>query len=151
MNLTRAQISDQLDIQDPFLMIDEIILDLEEKTAKSKKILNNKEWFYSCHLTKSPAMPATLQMEGMLQTMAMLIYNLIDHKFEKSYIVDSRTRFFAKVYNQPLINYQAELTSYKRGIFKGLVHGSYEGTKICEGDFTYASPSLMSLPKRGSK
>ena len=57
MFLERSEISRQLDITDPFLMIDDINIDLKAKKAISSKFLNKSEWFYASHLTKSPVMP----------------------------------------------------------------------------------------------
>ena len=146
MFLDRNEISKQLDIKDPFLMIDEIKLDINLNKAKSLKFLNKKEWFFLAHMTNSPVMPATLQIEGMLQTLVLLIYNVTENKSSKSFIVDSKTKFHSKVFNQSFINYYAELTYHRRGISKGLVIGKYYDDKICEGEFTYASPDLMKLP-----
>ena len=84
----------------------------------------------------------------MLQTLVLLIYNSTDHKLSKSFIVEAKTKFHKRVYSQPVINYFAELTFNKRGIFKGSVIGKYKKEKICEGIFTYASPDLMQLPKK---
>lgn len=148
MFLNRNEISKQLDIKDPFLMIDQINLDISANKAKSSKFLNKKEWFFASHITKSPVMPATLQMEGMLQTLVLLIYNVSGDKSSRSFIVDAKTKFHSKVFNQSFINYYAELTYNRRGIFKGLVVGEYNDEKICEGEFTYASPNLMNLPSK---
>ena len=147
MFLERSEISRQLDITDPFLMIDDINIDLKTEKAISSKFLNKNEWFFSSHLTKDPVMPATLQIEGMLQTLVLLIYNISDDVISRSYIVDIKTKFHKKVFNQPLINYHAELLLNSRGIFKGIVIGMYSSEKICEGEFTYASPDFMLYPK----
>ena len=64
----------------------------------------------------------------------------------KSFIVDVKTKFYSKVFDQSFINYYAELTYNRRGIFKGNVLGKYYDDKICEGEFTYAVPDLMTLP-----
>ncbi len=146
MFLDRNEISRQLDIKDPFLMIDEIRLDINLNQAKSLKLLNKKDWFFLSHMTNSPVMPATLQMEGMLQTLVLLIYNVSEKKSYKSFIVDAKTKFHSKVFSQSFINYHAKLIHNRRGIFKGIVVGKYYEEKICEGEFTYASPDLMHLP-----
>ena len=146
MFFTRDEISKRLDINDPFLMIDEINIDLNQKEAISSKFLNKQDWFYSCHMTKSPVMPATLQTEGMLQTLVFLIYNLSESKSSKSYVVEAKTKFHSKVFSQSFINYQAKLIYQRRGVFKGQVIGKCFSEKICEGEFTYASPDLMRFP-----
>tara|TARA_B100000886_G_C20426910_1_gene494643 strand:+ start:9985 stop:10437 length:453 start_codon:yes stop_codon:yes gene_type:complete len=146
MFLDRNEISRQLDIKDPFLMIDEIKIDKSAYKAQSLKFLKRDDWFFTSHMTKSPVMPATLQMEGMLQTLVLLIYNISEDKSSRSFIVDAKTRFHSKVFRQSHINYFAELKYNQRGIFKGIVSGKYNDDKICDGEFTYASPNLMNLP-----
>ena len=143
MYLDRKDISNQLEITDPFLMIDEINLDLNLNKAISLKELHQEDWYYSCHFPSSPIMPATLQMEGMLQTLVLLIYNSREHNSSRSFIVESKTKFISKVSKQPFIKYYAEFSYSKHGIFKGNVKGKYLKAVICKGEFKYASPDLM--------
>lgn len=146
MFLTRNQISKRLNIIDPFLMIDEINIDLNSNKAVSLKNLTKEDWFYSCHMPNSPVMPATLQIEGMLQTLVILIYSISKDDVSVAYIADAKTKFHSRVFSQNFINYHAELIHDRRGIFKGEVIGKYGEEKICEGEFTYASPNLMIVP-----
>ena len=45
MFLDRNEISIQLDIKDPFLMIDKINIDISAKKHNLPNFLNKKEWF----------------------------------------------------------------------------------------------------------
>lgn len=144
--LSRDEISKRLDITDPFLMIDEFEEVDAGKSARSIKYLGDQEWFFDCHLPKSQVMPATLQLEGMLQTLVLLIYSAADHGDEPAYITDMKVKQIAAAKPSQNINYEAELTSFRRGIAKGIVRGESDGKVICRGEFSYASPHLMALP-----
>ena len=45
MHLDRNEISAQLEIKDPFLLIDEINIDLKSNKATSLKYLTKDDWF----------------------------------------------------------------------------------------------------------
>lgn len=141
--ITHDEIADRLDITPPFLMIDEFEEIEKGKKAKGTKHLNSEDWFFKCHLPKSQAMPATLQTEGMLQTLVLLIYCKYPHGEHRSFITDSKVKFIATPEINHTIIYEAELLSFRRGIAKGKVTGICNNHKICTGEFTYASPHLM--------
>jgi len=81
------KISELLQIAPPFLMIDEIEL-IPGKSAKSVKYLSSDEWFFGCHLPQEMAMPGTLLIEAMLQTLVLTIYTIEGHQGKISYIND---------------------------------------------------------------
>lgn len=142
------EISKKLDIHEPFLMIDKIDINISTKIAKSKKFLSHESWFFKCHLPNEQIMPASLIVEGMLQTMALLIYECLDHEYEKTFIVDIKSKIISKVKPEDkLITYEGCLLSSKRGISKGKVEAYTNLGKKAEGSFIYASPKLMNLPK----
>ncbi len=149
MNLTLEQkeISSRLDILEPLLMINKINILPLDKTAKAFQTINKKDWFFQCHLPNKPVMPAVLTIEGMLQTLALLIYSTIDHKYDKAYIVDIKTKLLSSIteFDSEII-YFAQLSSYKRGISKGTVEVFSKNQKKSKGEFVYVSPSLMKLP-----
>ena len=142
------EISKKLDIYEPFLMIDKININISEKVAKSKKFLSQESWFFKCHIPNEQIMPASLIVEGMLQTMALLIYECLDHDYEKTFIVDIKSKIISKVKpSDKLLTYQAYLLYSNRGILKGKVEAYTNSQKKAEGSFIYASPKLMTLPK----
>lgn len=136
-----------LDIQPPYLMIDSF--EIIEKGAKAKalKKLTDADWFFSCHLPKTQIMPATLQIEGMLQTLVLLIYASVEHGDQRAFITDIQVKILSAAVPEQDIEYEAELLSSKRGVSKGTVVGRSLGKVVCKGSFTYASPHLMIVPK----
>ncbi len=141
--LDQAEISKRLDIAEPFLMIDEFEEVTPGETAIGTKKLSGDEWFFDCHLPKDKAMPATLQIEGMLQTLVLLIYSKEPHGEHRSFITDTSAKLLSPPEPPHDITYKAELLSFRRGIAKGKVTGHCNDKEICHGEFTYASPHLM--------
>ena len=145
--LTQDQIADQLDITEPFLMIDEFEVVDPGVSARAIKRLTSEDWFFKCHLPSVQVMPATLQVEGMLQTMVLLIYSTEDHGEHRSYVTDINIKLVSAAKPGQDITFEAHLSSFRRGIAKGEVVGLSDGQAICRGAFRYASPHLMAKPR----
>lgn len=144
--LAREEIAKLLDITDPFLMIDQFEIIEQGKQALATKILGKDDWYFQSHLPKSQVMPATLQIEGMLQTLVLLIYKSIEHGEHRAFINDIQVKLLAPVTPKSNIDYHATLLSTRRGITKGEVIGRSDAKMVCKGEFAYASPHLMALP-----
>jgi 3-hydroxyacyl-[acyl-carrier-protein] dehydratase len=149
-SLNIDQISQYLEITPPFLMIDYVDEIIPGKSARGVKNLTEDEWFFKCHTgfwQKNLAMPGALQIEAMLQTLALTIYTMEGHKGRICLDVSVNAKMFSKSPpgNQFVIH--ADLLSYKRGISKGIAVGKVNDVKVCQGEFTYISPHDMPLPK----
>ncbi|TMO57474.1 3-hydroxyacyl-ACP dehydratase FabZ family protein [Pseudoalteromonas phenolica] len=145
----KADLSELLDIQDPFLMIDAYELIEAGQSAIGVKHLDAQDWFFQCHLPKSGVMPGTMQIEGMLQTLVLLIYDSFPHGENRALVNEIKVKLLSTitVKSSTEIKYEARIISMRRGICKGEVKGFREGELICSGEFTYASPHLMATPK----
>jgi len=149
-SLNLDEISQYLNITPPFLMIDYADEIIPGKSARSVKNLTDDDWFFKCHTgfwKKSMAMPGALQIEAMLQTLALTIYTMEGHKGRICLDVSVNAKMFSKIPpgNQFVIH--ADLLSYKRGISKGIAVGQVNDVKVCQGEFTYISPHDMPLPQ----
>ncbi len=140
-------LSDALEITEPFLMIDSFRLSEDGSLGYGKKSLTAQDWFFDCHLKTQMVMPATLQIEGMLQTMVMLIYQTFEHGKARSFITDIDVKVLNAAKPGIDIEYEAKILRFRRGIFKGEVTGKSNERTICKGVFSYASPHLISAPK----
>ncbi|RZG08256.1 hypothetical protein EXT48_04000 [Pseudoalteromonas sp. CO348] len=149
MMKTAEQISTALNITAPFLMIDNYELIEKGKTAIATKSISVDDWFFECHLPKSGVMPGTLQIEGMLQTLVLLIYDSFEHGEHRAYVNNINVKLMKAVTVTTCseLRYEATILSMRRGICKGEVIALCDGTKICAGTFSYASPHLMAVPK----
>jgi 3-hydroxyacyl-[acyl-carrier-protein] dehydratase len=143
---TRDEIASRLDITDPFLMIDDFEVIEPGRLARATKELTKEDWFFDCHLPKSQVMPATLQTEGMLQSLVLLIYAAENHGEHRSFVTNISVNLISAAEPGQKIIYEARLKSFRRGIAKGEVTSTADGKTLCKGEFSYASPHLMTLP-----
>ena len=111
------------------------------------KKLTEDDWFFKCHMEREFAMPGTLQIEAMLQTLVLTVYTMEGHKGKFSYISNINVKLLSKISpgNQFVIH--ADLLSYRRGIAKGVAVGKINDVKVCQGEFTFCSPHDMPLPQ----
>jgi len=149
-SLNIDQISKYLDINPPFLMINYVDEIIPGKSARGVKNLTDDEWFFKCHTgfwQKNMAMPGTLQIEAMLQTLSLTIYTMEEHEGRVCLEVSVDAKMLSKVSpgNQFII--YANLLSYKRGIAKGITVAKVNDVKVCQGEFTFVSPHDMPLPQ----
>ena len=146
-SLNIDQIMQYLEIYPPFLMIDYIKEIIPGESAYGIKDLTENDWFFKCHMERELAMPGTLQIEAMLQTLVLTIYTMEGHKGKFSYISNINTKLISKISpgNQFVIH--ADLLSYKRGMAKGVAVGQINDVKVCQGEFTFISPHDMPRPR----
>ena len=128
-------------------MIDYVEEIIPGKSTHGIKILTEDDWFFKCHMQRELAMPGTLQIEAMLQTLVLTIYTMEGHKGKFSYITNINTKLISKISpgNQFVIH--ADLLSYKRGMAKGIAMGQINDVKVCQGEFTFISPHDMPHPQ----
>ena len=146
-SLNHDQIEQYLEISHPFLMIDYVEEIIPGKSAHGIKILTEDDWFFKCHMQRELAMPGTLQIEAMLQTLVLTIYTMEGHKGKFSFISNINTKLFSKISPNNRFVIHADLISYKRGIANGVAVGKINNVKVCQGEFTLISPHDMLIPK----
>ena len=146
-SLNLDEISQYLNITPPFLMIDYVKEIIPGKSAHGIKKLTEDDWFFKCHMQRELAMPGTLQIEAMLQTLVLTIYTIEGHKGKFSYISNINTKLFSKVSPGNQFVIYADLLSYNRGIAKGVAVGKIDDSTVCQGEFTLISPHDMIIPK----
>lgn len=144
--LSREDIAERLDITDPFLMIDTFEVTEPGAAARATRSLDSGDWYFAAHLPREQVMPATLQIEGMLQTLVLLIYDAVEHGAHRAFITHVDVKLVSAAKPEHDIVYDARLISFRRGIARGEVTGSSDGQPLCRGAFTYASPHLMGAP-----
>ena len=146
-SLNIDQITKYLEITPPFLMIDYIKEIIPGKSARGVKKLTEDDWFFKCHMERELAMPGTLQIEAMLQTLVLTIYTMEGHEGKFSYISHINTKLLSKISPGNQFDIYADLLSYKRGIATGAAVGKINDLKVCQGEFTFISPHDMPRPE----
>jgi 3-hydroxyacyl-[acyl-carrier-protein] dehydratase len=140
------EISQHLEITPPFLMIDYVKEVIPGKSAIGVKKLTSDDWFFDCHLKRELAMPGTLQIEAMLQTLVLTIYTIEGHRGKLSFVSKICTRLFSKVSPGDPLFIHANLNSFRRGIAEGVAVGEINEKRVCEGEFTLISPHELPRP-----
>ena len=146
-SLNINQITGYLEIFPPFLMIDYVKEIIPGESAHGIKKLTEDDWFFKCHMQRELAMPGTLQIEAMLQTLVLTIYTMEGHKDKFSYISQINTKLFSKIAPGNQFDIHADLLSYNRGIAKGVAVGKINDATVCQGEFTHISPHDMPHPR----
>lgn len=125
-------------------MIDYVNEVIPGKSAKGYKNLSANEWFFKCHFPGDPSMPGMLQMEALIQMLALTVLALEGNKGKVIYIANATNMKFArKVLPGDVLAIETELLSWKRGIGKGLGKGFVKGTLACKGEFTITDPEVI--------
>jgi 3-hydroxyacyl-[acyl-carrier-protein] dehydratase len=146
-SLNIDQIKRYLNITAPFLMIDYVNEIIPGKSAHSFKKLTDDDWFFKCHLEREQVMPGTLQIEAMLQTLALTIYTLGNDESKPCFQISTNVKFFSKVSPGDQFFIHADLLLYKRGIAKGVAVGKVNDKTVSQGEFTFVSPHAMPVPQ----
>lgn len=141
------EISQYLEISPPFLMIDYVNEIIPGISVRSIKKLAKDDWYFKCHMQRELAMPGTLQIEAMLQSLVLTIYTMDGHRGKLSYISNINTKLFSKVSPGNELVIHADLLSYNRGIAKGVAKGKIKDSTVCLGEFTFISPHDLPHPK----
>lgn len=138
-------ISNVLNIYEPFLMIDEIIEVNPGNFSKSKKNINNTEWFFKCHLPEQGVMPLTLITEGMLQNTAFCVSMTQENSGKISFIkrIDNLEINKKVTFELKELYFFTELISYKRGIYVFYSTCTSNNQIICSAYFQFVSPHLL--------
>lgn len=140
--MTKDEISRLIHITDPFLLIDEVVACEPEKFIRTAYKATEDKWYFKCHISHLGVMPATLIIEGMLQSMVLLIYKSHCHGSNASYVTNIESKIIKPVRAGAHISYYASINYAKRGLFKGRITGMVEGHEIGWVDVVYASPHM---------
>lgn len=79
--MNKSDIEKILPVRDPYLIIDEVEIEVPEKKGVGKKHLTGKEYFFEGHFPGRPVMPGVLIVEAITQT-AMVVLNRGDLKMK---------------------------------------------------------------------
>ena len=129
----------------PLLFIDKIVNTIPGKEANSVKCFSYNEWFFPAHFEDDPSVPGFILVESMVQTFIMTFLTLEEHKGKKTnFISINNVKFKKMVIPGDVLNINAKLLSFKRGIAKGIAEGSVDGNLACKAEFTVCLPDVLS-------
>lgn len=134
----------------PFLMID-YVTDVEPGIhAKGYKYLTNNEWYFPVHFPGGPNMPGALQLEAMAQMLTVAITTQDGLQGKVTHALQHTVKFKMEIKPGKILNIDAYVNSWKRGICKGYAFGKIDGQLACEADMMITIPEILEsyLPKK---
>ena len=132
-----TEISQKLDIHEPFLMLDEIETMVPHKRAHGKKRLTKEDWYFRSHLPSIGAMPATLVAESMLQVMAFLI-NSSNERLGKAIVSKININMLRAVQSGDELDIEVTQHWQRERQVKGSGRVCVGKAVVCTGAFLYS-------------
>ena len=137
-------------IKRPFIMLDIVKDIIPGKSAHGFKHIKKSDWSFESHYEYS-SVPASVQIEAMLQTLITILYTLKDHHGKLAYITDIKTKLLSKVSPECEFHIFSEILSFKRGLSHGISKGIVNDNIVCKGEFHFVSPHLFPNVLKGTK
>ena len=128
----------------PVLLIDRVTAVDPGKSASAVKCFTYNEWFFPGHFDDEPNVPGFIQIESLTQTFIMTFLCMEEYKGMKTNFVSlNNVKFKRKIVPGDVLEIDAVLTSFKRGIAIGSVQSAVKGEPACSGDFIVAVPDIL--------
>jgi len=129
----------------PLLFLDRIVEAVPGKSARAFKCFTYNEWFFPAHFEDEPNVPGFVQIEAMAQTFLMTFLTIPGNEGKKAAAIQCQARFRMKIEPGMRLDLYAELVSYNRGIAKGFVKGSIDGSPACELNIIAGIPDVIKM------
>ncbi len=114
----------------PFLLVDRV-LEWGERRVRALKNVTQNEPFFAGHFPERPLMPGVLILEGMAQTVGLLVSREQPGRFGYLVGVD-RARFRRPVQPGDQLIYEAELRRRREGFYRAWACATVKGTVVAE-------------------
>ncbi len=150
MKVSKPEIAGLLDIEAPFLMLDEVLEIVPGQSVHAVKAIDAQEWFMQCHLKSAPVMPGTLQTEAMLQAFVLQIYTMGADSGRHTFVRSFDTTLFRKIEPKDaggVLHARASISDNRRGIVKGSATLTLNDELVASAKIIMVSPSAMPLPR----
>ena len=137
----------------PYLMIDHVDEVIPGKSSKGYKNLTLNEWFFPKHYPANPNYPGALQIESLAQMLTIAITTLPGNKGKETLFVSVFSKFKKEVLPGDKFVLETKVTSWKRGLLKGVGVGYTNGTIACEAELVITLPDILKqyLPSKEEK
>ena len=94
--MDREDIEKILPHRDPYLMIDEIRIDVPGRKGTGIRRLTGGEYFFEGHFPEHPIMPGVLIIEALAQTCGVLVLRMEEYKGKLAYFASINNAKFRK-------------------------------------------------------
>jgi 3-hydroxyacyl-[acyl-carrier-protein] dehydratase len=127
----------------PFLMIDRVTEVLPGKFAKGFKNLTQNEWYFPIHFPGGPNMPGALQLEALAQMLTVAITTLPGLEGKVTHAISHTVRFKKEVLPGDVFEIETTVSSWSRGVAKGIGYGYTNGEIACEAEMCITIPEIL--------
>ncbi|MEB3213083.1 MAG: 3-hydroxyacyl-ACP dehydratase FabZ [Leptolyngbyaceae bacterium] len=135
----------------PVLLIDKITDITPGKRATGIKCFTYNEWFFPGHFDDEPNVPGFVQIESLVQTFIMTFLSQKEFAGMKTnFVAINNIRFRRKIVPGEVLQIEAELETFKRGVATGFADSFVNGESACSAEFVVAVPDILNKfkPKR---
>ena len=128
----------------PVLLIDKIIELVPGERATGIKCFTYNEWFFPGHFDDEPNVPGFVQIESLVQTFILTFLCQDEYAGMKTNFVSiNNIKFKRKIIPGDVLQIEATLKSFKRGIATGFSKSFVDGESACSADFVVAVPAIL--------
>ena len=127
----------------PFLMIDRVTEVLPGKFAKGFKNLTQNEWYFPIHFPGGPNLPGALQLEALAQMLTVAITTLPGLEGKVTHAISHTVRFKKEVLPGDVFEIETTVSSWSRGVAKGIGYGYTNGEIACEAEMCITIPEIL--------
>ena len=129
----------------PYLMIDAADEIIPGKSAKGYKDLSWNDWWFEVHWPGDPNMPGMLQIEALVQLGVLTVLTLPGNKGKLAYLTSAdKLKFLKKIIPGDRLEIAVDLISWKRGIGVCQGVGMVGKNIVCQAEFTFVIPDIIS-------
>lgn len=136
----------------PVLLIDKILHIIPGEQATGVKLFTYNEWFFPGHFDDEPNVPGFVQIESLAQTFILTFLCKPELSGMKTNFVSiNNIRFKKKIVPGDILQIEAKLRSFNRGIASGSAESFVDGEPACSAEFVVAVPDILDKFKPKSK
>ncbi len=128
----------------PYILIDTIDRLTPGKNAHGYKYFSENEWLFHCSSKDNQPYPFTMLIEVLTEVFLFPILMLDDNKGKiTNFISADDVHINFDVYPGMVMEIDAEIKSWKRGIATGYAKGTIEGKMVCDASLKFVIPEIM--------
>lgn len=127
----------------PLLFIDFVKRAEAGVMASGYKNFSYNEWFFPAHFQDEPNVPGFVQMEALTQMFLMTFLTIPGNEGMKTAFLKTETTFKKKIIPGNVLEIEAKLDSYRRGLAIGTSTGYVNGELACSAKLTIGIPDIM--------
>ena len=128
----------------PLLFIDKVTEVVPEQYSIAVKRFTYNEWFFPAHFEDDPNVPGFILVESLVQTFIMTFLCKEEYKgMQTNFVNINKVNFTKKVLPGDTMIVRADLTSFRRGIAKGVAEGKVNDESVCVAEFLVTLPDVL--------